>query len=604
MKLHIQLTGTFNRIAINSTVTDREAVTLQQWMQKHFSVATQVRQPSPLLLRKRFGMSFLSESSILELLKKAYSTEAIENINLIPSWLQPSETITAKPILYRYEFVSQTNLLSDRQDYLAHPRIRAESNAESEIMSLNATRYQQAKIELQSDAPQLPYHWETDNIAGIYEILVEGNTYPGVSQTWLDAIWLKVKQEWENSSSCDRLQMALQSLDNTEFSFYLPDIPTVKVSIDIKQLSSEIQEAIAFLRQEIINIESLSSAARELVQEYQQNHAPAPSYFLLPEDIKLKTSIASPHQFIIGTTKSRKAIEDLINQAEQFLFISSYIIEDTSITELICQKATTLPQGVWILTDLNDEVIDAIDTQVENIPSSREAYQHSDAKKAQCLKLLLDAGARIRGGAFHLKTYISEKVAYLGSCNLTGGSLDFNLESGLICQGNTTHQDLLQYFILCWKHKTKYDVLPLESGFNQRTLNNSSPTDTFNSQTLLTPRQYRQDLYRELSKCSGRVAIYSRGFFPDAEIISLLETRSTHVSCVYYNNSISNKNNRITTRFSSEVHAKITLIGDRVAYIGGVNFQFAPQRFKLIDLMYKTCDSQEINQIRQQLYHF
>ncbi len=31
-------------------------------------------------------------------------------------------------------------------------------------------------------------------------------------------------------------------------------------------------------------------------------------------------------------------------------------------------------------------------------------------------------------------------MAYLGSCNLTGGSLDFNLEGGLICQGTTTHQ--------------------------------------------------------------------------------------------------------------------------------------------------------------------
>ncbi len=559
MKLHIKLTGTFNRIPINSPVTETEEVTVQQWMGKHFSVATQVRQRTPLLFRKRFGMSFLSESSIIKLLKQAHQTEAIENIDLISSWLQPSETITAKPILYCYEFVSE-----------------------------------EAKIELQPDDPQLP-DWETDNIAGTYEIVVEGNTYPGVSQTWLDAIRLQVTQKWESYSSCDRLKMALESLDNTEFSFYLPDIPRVKVTIDIKELSPEIQEAIAFLRQEITKIENISSAAKELVEGCQPNFAPASP---LPESIK---PITSQHQFIIGKKTSRRAIEELINQAEEFLFISSYIIESESITELICQKAATLPQGVWILTDLNDEVIDAIDTQVENIPTSREAYQHSDAKKAECLKLLLAVGARIRGGAFHLKTYISEKVAYLGSCNLTGGSLDFNLESGLICQGTTTHQDLFQYFTRCWKHKTKYDVLPFKTGFIQRTLNNLSPTERFHSQTLLTPYQYRQDLYKELSKCSGKVEIYSRSFFPDAEILSLLETRPTHVSCVYYNNSISNKNYRITTRFRSEVHAKITLIGDRVAYIGGVNFQFAPQGFKLIDLMYKTCDRQEISQIRQQL---
>ncbi len=407
MKLRIDLAGTFNRISLNSTVTETEEITLQEWMRSHFSVATQVRQRSPLLLRQRFGMNFLSESSIIELLKQAHQTKAIENINLIPPWLQSPETITAKPILYRYEFVSE-----------------------------------EAQIELQPDEPQLSHDWEKTNnsFAGIYEILVKENTYPGVSQSWLDAIWLKVKQKWENYSPCDLIQMAFQSLDNTEFSFYLPDIPRVKVSIDIKELSLEIREAIAFLRQERKDLESLSSAAIELVSKYQKEFTSTSIDFSLPEEIKLETFAPANHQFIIGKRTSRKAIEELISQAEKFLFISSYIIEDRSITELICQKATILPQGVWILTDLNNEVINAIDTQVEGIPRSREAYQHSDEKKAQCLKLLLDAGARIRGGAFHLKAYISEKAAYLGSCNLTGGSLDFNLEGGLICQGTTTHQ--------------------------------------------------------------------------------------------------------------------------------------------------------------------
>ncbi|MDJ0573417.1 MAG: phospholipase D-like domain-containing protein [Pleurocapsa sp. MO_192.B19] len=559
MKLHIKLTGTFNRTPINSTVTETEGVTVYEWMGKHFAVATEVRQRTPVLFRKRFGMNFLSESSIDRLLQQTHSFKGIENLNLIPSWLQPSATITPKPILYSYEFVSQ-----------------------------------EAKIQLQPDDPQLP-DWETDNITDTYEIVIEGDSYPGVSQTWLDRIWLEVKQEWSNYSSCDRFEMALQSSDDTEFGFYLPNIPGVKISLDLKQLTPEIQQAVSFLRQPETDIESLSSAARKLVQEYQQKST---FTFSLPKAIE---PIASHHQFIIGKRISRNAIEELINQAEQFLCISSYVIESASITELICQKAATLPQGVWILTDLNNEVIDAIDTQVAEIPRAREAYQHSDAKKGQCLKLLLASGARIRGGAFHLKTYITEKAAYLGSCNLTGGSLDFNLESGLISQGTTTHRDLFQYFIRCWEHNTKYDVFPLKAGFIQRSLNNSSCTEKFSSQTLLTPRQYLQDLDRELSKSSEKVIIYSRSFFPDAEILSLLKTRPTYVSSVYYDNSLSNKNHRITIRLNSEIHAKVTLIGDRVAYLGGINFQFAPRGFSLIDLMYKTGDREEITQIIQQL---
>jgi phosphatidylserine/phosphatidylglycerophosphate/cardiolipin synthase-like enzyme len=559
MKLHIKLVGTFNRTPINSSPAP-EAVTLQQWMQSHLSVATQVRQRTPLLLRQ-FGMNFLSESSIERLLQQAHQTEAIENNDLIPLWLQPLEAIEAKPILYRYEFVSE-----------------------------------EAKIQLQPDDPQLPY-WETDNIAGAYEIVVEENSYPGVSQTWLDSIWLKVKQEWENYSSCDCIQMALQSPDS-QFSFYLSDIPRVKVSIDIEQLTPEMEEAISFLRQQKTDIE-ISSAADALVKEYQQEFISTPIDFSLPEEIKPETFAPAKHQFIIGKKTSRKAIEELINQAEKFLFISSYIIEDRSITELICQKATILPQGVWILTDLNNEVIDAIDTQVEENPRSREAYQHSDEKKAQCLKLLLDAGARIRGGAFHLKTYITEKAGYLGSCNLTGGSLDFNLESGLICQGTSTHRELVQYFTSFWQYKTKYDVFPsIETGkFIQRTLNHSSPIDRFLSQTLLTPKQYRKDLYEQLNKYSGKVAIYSRGFAPDEEILHLLSSRSTRI---YADSFIRNQNSRITTHSIRGIHAKVTLIDDRVAYLGGVNFQFA-REFSLTDLMYKTCDRKELTQIRQQL---
>ena len=564
MKLNVKLAGTFNRTPINSSPAKPEAVTLQQWMRSHFSVATQVRQRTPLLLRQKFGMDFLSESSIEQLLQQAHQTEAIENSDLIPLWLQPSKTIEAKPILYRYEFVSE-----------------------------------EAKIQLQPDDSQLP-HWETDNIAGIYEIVVEENTYPGVSQTWLDLIWLKVKQEWENYSSCDRLQMALQSPDSKEFSFYLSDIPRVKVSIQSNRITNEMKEAISFLRQQKTDLGSLSKAAVALVEEYQQEFTSTPIDFSLPEEIKPETFAPANHQFIIGKRTSRKAIEELINQAEKFLFISSYIIEDRSITELICQKATILPQGVWILTDLNNEVINAIDTQVEGIPRSREAYQPSDEKKAQCLKLLLDAGARIRSGAFHLKTYITEKAGYLGSCNLTGGSLDFNLESGLICQGTSTHQELVQCFTSFWQYKTKYDVFPsIETGkFNQRTLNHSSQGDRFLSQTLLTPKQYREDLYKQLSKYSGKVEIYSRGFAPDAEILNLLSSRSTRI---YADGFIRNKNSRITTHFRTGIHAKITLVGDRVAYLGGVNFQFAPGGFSLKDLMYKTCDREEITQIRRAL---
>ena len=556
MKLYIKLVGTFNRIPIDSGSLESEAVTLEEWMRSHFAVATQVRQRKPSLLRQRFGMDFLSESSIAKLLEASHQEERVDN--LIPPWLQPAVTVEAKPILYRYEFVSP-----------------------------------EAKIELQPDDPQLP-DWETDNLAGIYEVVVTQKSHRDLPQAWLDR-WLMAEQEWDNYSSWDRLKLAWQFPDSSELDFYLSDLPQIRVSIPKADLASEIPAAIAFLRQET-DLASLSKAAIALVKEYQTEFGGAIE-LPLPQKIESLEDTVSP-LFIIGKRINRKAIEELIERASEFLLISSYIIEDRGITELICQKAATLPQGVWILTDLNNEVIDAIDTQVEETPKSREAYQHSDAKKARCLKLLLDAGARIRGGAFHLKTYISENSAYLGSCNLTGGSLDFNLESGLICRGNATHQDLLKYFTFCWQSKTRYRILPLQSGFNQHTLHHSSTTKRFDSATLLTHSQYRQDLYRELSESYEPVTIYSRGFNPDAEILNLLSHRSTQV---YADGFIRNYSSRIGTHFRTGIHAKVTLIGDRIAYLGGINFQFAPGRSNLHDLMYKTSRRQEIKLIRQQL---
>jgi hypothetical protein len=49
------------------------------------------------------------------------------------------------------------------------------------------------------------------------------------------------------------------------------------------------------------------------------------------------------------------------------------------------------------------------------------------------------------------------------------------------------------------------------------------------------------------------------------------------------------------------LHAKITILGNKVAYIGGINFNFNPNFSHSHDLMYKTTDAQEINQIIRQL---
>ena len=521
MRLHLTLSGTFHRTPLNQST--QAPVSLEAWMQTYQAVATQVRRRSPELLRQQFGLQFISEPILVQLLQQAHQKEA--EIYQIPAlrWLQPLESPFAQPTLYRYQFVSA-----------------------------------EAKIALQPDDPQIPSFYQPGetSLPGVYEIVVEGDRYPGLSQAWLTSLWQQVQQVWQSYSASEKIQMALSSA--TVFHFHLRAC-SHKVSVEISELPIELREAIAYLQQPQANF-SLSTSAKTAIQQYQDYSG---SLIQFPPNLSFEPSIHPQHQFLIGK-KNRRSIENLVNQAQQFLLVSSYIIEDISLTQLICKKAATLPQGVWILTDLRDEVVDRIDTQVENQANLPEVYQRTDERKIKCLTMLLDAGAQIRGGLFHLKTYISEQAAYLGSCNLTGGSLDFNREGGLICQGTTTHSDLLQYFTRFWRYQTRYDVLPSLTQGNclQRSLNHEQPTFQFSSRTLLTPSQYRNDLQEELNQFKGQIEIYSRGFSPDA---------------------------------------KITLLGSRVAYIGGVNFQFNAKGFSLIDLMYKTSDYQEIDQIHQQL---
>lgn len=549
MKIHLTLTGSFYRTPIGRST--QEPINLNTWIHSYQTVAAGVRVKSPQLLRQKFGLEFLSEHILVQILQP------------LPL---PVETEIESPTFYDYRFV----------------------NSEADIV-------------LQPDDPQIPFHWKLGETSqsGVYEITCEYDRYPGLSEIWLDSIWQKVKQQWESYSDCEKIKMALQSSKSGVFDFRLRDRPEVKVEVDNSELPMDVREAIAYLRQSQNDISHLSASSQTLIKQYQENYSVSSTYFELPKNLAIELSPNSPHTFILGRKQSRKEIENLVNQAENFLLLSSYIIEDRNITELICQKAVTLPQGVWILTSLRDEVIDRLDTQVD------KDYQRTDEKKARCLTMLLDAGVHIRSGAFHLKAYISEKAAYLGSCNLTGGSLDFNLEAGLICQKNPTHQDLIKFFRHCWQYKAGYNVIPSSIGgsFICRSLEHVSPDSGFKSDNFFTSFQYIKDLKKELqlSQFRDKVEIYSRDLSCDAELTSLLKNCST---CIYSEACNRSKYPFTFKNSLDKLHAKVTLLGDRVAYLGGVNFRFGVQDSNLIDLMYKTSDREEIKKIRKQLGEF
>jgi phosphatidylserine/phosphatidylglycerophosphate/cardiolipin synthase-like enzyme len=370
----------------------------------------------------------------------------------------------------------------------------------------------------------------------------------------------------------------------------------IQIWISIQELSLDLRAAITYLRVDHDDTSILSEPTRLLIQEYQSKYRFQP--INLPAKLVPDVGLTPKIHLGICRRKNRDILQNIINSANRFLLISSYVIEDEKLTELICEKSRQLSQGVWILTDLRDEILDRIDQQVSNSTyiTLLEQYKKSDQRKKTCFRMLLNANIPIRSGNFHLKTYISEQYAYLGSCNLTQGSLDFNLEAGIIFSNNLQHQALINLFCEFWQKNSTDEVVADNNldGFRLRSLLRVNQESFKNSDgtILLTPAQYERDLSKNLRNFKGQVKIYSRSFLPSPEIaasLSFLDTSIFIASGIVVNHEDFNIH-RI-----DNLHAKITILGDEIAYIGGVNFNFGD--LHLHDLMYKTTNTREINQI-------
>lgn len=565
MKVQFQLQGTFHRIQLSGT--DSIPVSLVDLITEVQAVATKNRRRTPQLLRQSFGLDFLPEPVLINLLQQA-------------------QGVVRESELYQVPFLQ-----------LLHP---VTSNFTSQVA--NTYRYQfpcpEATFHLTPDNPQIP-SW-TGNVAeqpGIYTVTLEQPYYPGLSDDSANNIWQQAINHWQKLPDTAKIHIALQSLDKSNFRIITPHNPSLIVWIALQDLSLDLRTAITFLQLSEGDISVLSESAKSLVQQYQSTHSPI--IIKLPEQLS-PDSIPAAYEFLIGRRNSRSILKKIISQARHFLLISSYIIEDESITELICQKSQELPQGVWILTDLRNEVIDKIDAQVSDHVSSREEYQRSHQRKKACLQMLLDANIPIRSGAFHLKTYISEQDAYLGSCNLTGGSLDSNIEAGLVSRNTSIHTQLINLFRQFWLQHSRDEVIPASNfdGFHLRSINHFYQKQYETYPNLLTPSQYKRDLIEQLRNFKGQVQIYSRNFQPSPEIeqyLRLLNTRIFVDSQVWANQS------KFHIEKNDKIHAKITLLGDKVAYLGGINFNFCSSASSVTDLMYKTTKSKEITQICQNI---
>jgi phosphatidylserine/phosphatidylglycerophosphate/cardiolipin synthase-like enzyme len=566
MKIQIQLRGTFQRLLLNGT--ENIPVSLNDFMREVQAVATQHRRRTPQLLRQSFGLDFIPETVLINLCKQTRNITNDNELYQIPSLklLNPiiSQLDNKNINKYAYQFITE-----------------------------------QGNIQLTADDPQLPiftgnFTGKISEQPGNYIIIIEQPNYSGLDQQFIQAIWNNSREYWNNLPKITKINYAVQSRNINNFGIiYQPLNQQVKIWIYIQELSLELRSAITFLYSNESDKSILSSSVRLLVEEYNSRYQYRRRNS--PEQLQPNSNL-NPHLgFFIRNGRSRTIFHARINDASQFLLISSYIIEDEELTELICTKSSQLPQGVWILTDLRNEVLDRIDQQISDNISIPEQYRISDERKRSCLRMLLKANIPIRSGAFHLKTYISEKYAYLGSCNLTRGSLDINKEAGIVFSNNSQHQNLINLYQQFWHKRSRDEVIPESNidGFRLRSISHHQNQYTYYP-NFLTPSQYERDLITELRNFTGKVKIYSRSFQPSAEIETYLRRLDTQI---FIDSSMSFTNQNFSINRVKYLHAKITLLGNQVAYIGGVNFNFNPNFSHSHDLMYKTTNREEIHQI-------
>ena len=533
------------------------------------------------LLRQFFGLEFLPQPVLISVLKLANAVATVGELYEV----QSSQLL--HPI--------SSNLTEQQASTYSYQFITAE-------FTLNLT----------PDDPQLPATWSEDNLSQdrIYEIYLDNPHYPGLSSDLVNQIWQQANQQWQAMPATEIIHKNLQSIDST--CFRIIKEPTAEIWLELQDLSIECREAIASLRQQQSihdpDLSTLSESASSLIQQYRAKYNIPANRSRQLEHLAIDETARANSGLAIGRSDrtNRFALEYIITNAQQFLLISSYIIEDESITQLICQKSQDLSQGVWILTDLRDEVVDCLDVQVADNTKRSEVYRRSDELKKVCLQMLLDANIPIRSGASHLKAIISEQAAYLGSCNLTPGSLSRNIEAGIVFKHNSALNKLLNLFRNFWQQRSRDDVIPDSNlrRFELRSVQryHSSNYEHWQSDSLLTPRQYQQDLMEQLRNFRGEVQIYSRSFHPDLENTELLDSPLIKVKLFVdsaFPPNVRLKN--LNIELIPNLHAKVTVIGEQVAYIGGVNFNFKFKALSLADVMYKLTDAKSIAQIRQTL---
>lgn len=557
VKIIWEVMGYYERVLEDSTAIAQTSVS--DLLTDLRTIATYHKQHHLPQVHQSFGLGFLPINTIPDLIQQTSGCSPILTDQVLrPVVRDPNQL---KPQRFRYQFVT-TGL--DKN----------------------------FKIQIKPEDDQIPRNFVYHRCDGSYEIELSKIKNPIIETIKNEAID-HLRQLIKNQP-IEVINFALTSKTPDIFTISLPNDCTAWIKTN--KLNKSFQQAIEILRNQTEN-DASSETIERLINAYRAKY---PKPIVISDRIPdLQVTNTAPKKDILvtkGTHRNishRNIIESLINNAQKFLLICSYRLEDQGIIEMISERSKTIP--IWILTDFNRDVQDRVDQNMEGQIKVNSEYINSDQKKQKCLRILSRANIGFRSGKFHIKTYISDKSAYLGSCNLTGGSLGRNSEAGMIWQNTQEHQDLIHYFRYLWQFQTSSQSIPSPTGFRTESLervNQSFP----NSNYFLNYHEFKKDLSTSLSRYRNEcVRIYTRNFWPLPTDIHLLNNSR---NCIFYG---AYNHSKIQATQINNLHAKIIIIGSQVAYIGSQDCAFSYN--PLLELTYKTTNPEEVKQITQEAKH-
>jgi phosphatidylserine/phosphatidylglycerophosphate/cardiolipin synthase-like enzyme len=549
MQIFWEITGYYERLADDGRIITKTS--LANLLTDLRAIATDQKRHHLPAVHQSFGLNFLPVNAITHLMQ-------------LTSGLSP--------------------LLSDQ---ILHPLVQNPSDLTSQqfrcrFVSTQLTRNFVNNLEY--DDPQIPSNFG-DRCAGTYQLLLKNASDPIIQNAQTEAV--NNLSQFMQNHHLEVLNFALRS-KNPEL-FAIPLDKDCIAWIHPSELHQSLQQALKILRHPSENV-AVSEIIDNLVNAYRAQY---PEPVIISDHIpNLAIANITPKTDIrIGRGIHRQTLGELISNAQKFLLICSYRLEDQAIIQIIVEKSKQIP--IWILTNFSNEVQDRVDSNMDGQRDSDPDYASSDLKKRKCLAILGKAGLGFRSGNFHLKAYVSEQSAYLGSCNLTGGSLERNGEAGMLWQNTSEHQFLVEYFRYLWTHQTTSQSIPSPNGFCNESLETISGSSPQNDR-FLDHYAFKKDLFNSLKELSGQeIRIYTRNFQPLSQQLNLLTNPRNRIFYGNYNAT------NLQAKQNPNLHAKIIIIGSQVAYIGSQDFAFSHNPF--LDLTYRTTDPQEIRLITQQI---